>query len=81
MNASSPGSKVPDPKSPASGALSSNKKIEMYADALVMGVARHWLAIFNFAWSRDGKKMAISQGTLSRDAILLENFDQSAGQP
>ncbi len=50
MNASSPGSKVPDPKSPASGALSSNKKIEMYADALVMGVARHWLAIFNFAW-------------------------------
>lgn len=38
-------------------------------------------AIFNFAWSRDGKKMAISQGTLSRDAILLENFDQSTGQP
>ena len=31
--------------------------------------------IFNFAWSRDGKKLAISQGNLAKDAILLANFD------
>lgn len=27
-----------------------NKTLETYADALVIGVARHWLAIFNIAW-------------------------------
>ncbi len=31
--------------------------------------------IFNFAWSKDGKKLAISQGNLDKDAILLSNFD------
>ncbi|MBX7172816.1 MAG: winged helix-turn-helix domain-containing protein [Pyrinomonadaceae bacterium] len=31
--------------------------------------------IFNFAWSKDGKKLAISQGVLDKDAILLSNFD------
>lgn len=31
--------------------------------------------IFNFAWSKNGKKLAISQGVLAKDAILLSNFD------
>ncbi len=32
--------------------------------------------IFNFAWSKDGKKMAISQGQQSRDAELLTEFER-----
>lgn len=31
--------------------------------------------IFNFAWSRSGKKLAISRGTRNHDAILLTNLD------
>jgi DNA-binding winged helix-turn-helix (wHTH) protein/Tol biopolymer transport system component len=32
--------------------------------------------IFNFAWSRDGKKMVISRGLQLRDAVLLSEFDR-----
>ena len=31
--------------------------------------------VFNFAWSKDGKKLAVSQGNLAKDAILMTNFD------
>lgn len=32
--------------------------------------------IFNFAWSRDGKKLALSRGQQYRDAVLLSEFDK-----
>lgn len=32
--------------------------------------------IFNFAWSRDVKKMALSRGQQYRDAVLLSEFDR-----
>lgn len=32
--------------------------------------------IFNFAWSKDGKKLAISRGQQLRDAVLLTEFDK-----
>lgn len=32
--------------------------------------------IFNFAWSKDGKQIAISRGQQSRDAVLLSEFDR-----
>lgn len=32
--------------------------------------------IFNFAWSKDGKKIAISRGQQYRDAVLLSEFDK-----
>ena len=32
--------------------------------------------IFNFAWSKDGKKLAISRGQQLRDAVLLTDFDK-----
>lgn len=32
--------------------------------------------IFNFAWSRDGNKLAISRGQQYRDAVLLSDFDK-----
>lgn len=31
--------------------------------------------IFNFAWSNDGKKLAVSRGQQYRDAVLLTNFE------
>ena len=31
--------------------------------------------IFNFAWSADGKKLAVSRGHQYRDAILLTGFE------
>jgi len=31
--------------------------------------------IFNFAWSKDGKKIVISRGQQSRDAVLLSEFE------
>lgn len=31
--------------------------------------------IFNFAWSKDGTKLALSRGRRLRDAVLLTNFD------
>jgi hypothetical protein len=30
--------------------------------------------IFSFAWSRDGKQLAVSHGTLTHDVILISNF-------
>lgn len=30
--------------------------------------------IFNFAWSKDGKKIALSRGHQLRDAVLLNGF-------
>ena len=30
--------------------------------------------IFNFAWSKDGSKLAISHGKVSQDAVLLTGF-------
>jgi serine/threonine protein kinase/Tol biopolymer transport system component len=32
------------------------------------------LAIRNFAWSRDGKKLALSRGSSTRDVVLIKNF-------
>lgn len=32
--------------------------------------------IFNFAWSKDGKKIAIARGQQLRDAVLLTEFDK-----
>lgn len=32
--------------------------------------------IFNFAWSKDGKKVALSRGQQYRDAVLLSEFDK-----
>lgn len=32
--------------------------------------------IFNFVWSKDGKKLAISRGQQYRDAVLLTEFDK-----
>ena len=32
--------------------------------------------IFNFAWSKDGKKIALSRGQQYRDAVLLTEFDK-----
>lgn len=32
--------------------------------------------IFNFAWSKDGKKLALSRGQQYRDAVLLTEFDK-----
>lgn len=32
--------------------------------------------IFNFAWSKDGKKLALSRGQQYRDAVLLSEFDK-----
>lgn len=30
--------------------------------------------IFNFAWSRDGKRLALAQGWVSSDVALIQNF-------
>ena len=30
--------------------------------------------IFNFAWSRDGKKLALSRGLINSDVVLISNF-------
>jgi serine/threonine protein kinase len=30
--------------------------------------------IFNFAYSRDGKRLAVSRGTISKNAVLIRNF-------
>lgn len=30
--------------------------------------------IFSFAWSRDGKQLALARGTLSNDVILISDF-------
>jgi Tol biopolymer transport system component len=30
--------------------------------------------IFSFAWSRDGKQLAVAHGTLRHDVILISNF-------
>jgi serine/threonine protein kinase len=32
------------------------------------------LGIRNFAWSRDGKKLALSRGSATRDVVLIKNF-------
>lgn len=32
--------------------------------------------IYNFSWSKDGKKLAISRGQQYRDAVLLTDFDK-----
>ncbi len=31
--------------------------------------------IFNFAWSKDGKKLVISRGEKLNDAVILTDFD------
>jgi len=31
--------------------------------------------IFSFAWSRDGKQLALARGTLTNDVILISNFE------
>lgn len=31
--------------------------------------------IYNFAWSKDGRKLALSMGTRTSDAVLLENLE------
>ena len=30
--------------------------------------------IFNFAWSRDGKQLALSRGVVNSDVVLISNF-------
>jgi len=30
--------------------------------------------IFSFAWSRDGKRLAVSRGTVSGDVVLIRNL-------
>ena len=30
--------------------------------------------IFRFAWSRDGKQLAMTRGNVSRDVVLISNF-------
>jgi len=30
--------------------------------------------IFGFAWSRDGKQLALSRGTINTDVVLIRNF-------
>jgi Tol biopolymer transport system component len=30
--------------------------------------------IFNFAWSRDGKQLALSRGVVNSDVVLITNF-------
>jgi Tol biopolymer transport system component len=30
--------------------------------------------VFSFAWSRDGKQLALARGTTSSDVILISNF-------
>jgi Tol biopolymer transport system component len=30
--------------------------------------------IFSFDWSRDGKQLALSRGTVNKDAVLINNF-------
>jgi len=30
--------------------------------------------IFSFAWSGDGKQLAVAHGTLTHDVILISNF-------
>jgi len=30
--------------------------------------------IFSFAWSRDGKQLAVARGTVTHDVILISNF-------
>jgi Tol biopolymer transport system component len=30
--------------------------------------------IFFFAWSRDGKQLALERGTISSDVVLISNF-------
>lgn len=32
------------------------------------------LGIRNFAWSRDGKKLAVTRGSSTRDVVLIKNF-------
>ena len=32
--------------------------------------------IFSFAWSRDGKQLALARGTVSKDVILITNFKE-----
>jgi hypothetical protein len=29
---------------------------------------------FGFAWSRDGKELAVARGTLTHDVVLISNF-------
>ena len=43
---------------------SSPKQITDFRDGL----------IFNFAWSRDGKQLALSRGTVNSDVVLINNF-------
>jgi Tol biopolymer transport system component len=33
--------------------------------------------IFSFAWSRDGKQLALARGTLTNDVILISSFESS----
>lgn len=30
--------------------------------------------VFSFAWSRDGKQLALARGTLTNDVILISDF-------
>jgi hypothetical protein len=30
--------------------------------------------IFAFDWSRDGKQLAVSRGTINNDVVLISNF-------
>jgi Tol biopolymer transport system component len=30
--------------------------------------------IFSFAWSHDGKQLALARGTLTHDVVLISNF-------
>jgi len=29
---------------------------------------------FSFAWSRDGKQLALARGTVNKDVVLISNF-------
>jgi len=37
--------------------------------------------IFNFAWSRDGKQLALARGTLTNDVILISDFRSAKDYP
>jgi hypothetical protein len=30
--------------------------------------------LFSFAWSRDGKQLALARGTVNKDVVLISNF-------
>jgi hypothetical protein len=32
--------------------------------------------IFSFAWSRDGKQLAVARGRVSKDVVLITNFKE-----